>query len=298
MRKRKTLLVENVFVPGGMPEYTYNPRKELLIEEKLQRLSKRSTKIISVTGMTKSGKTVLVNRILPRNGVVWFDGGTFSSETEFWEDICDQTDSFTELAVGKTFTSGITGEIESGVGIGLIASIRAKIGSLFQRTDSKQQRRVLPSKSAALTGLRKKHLPLVIDDFHYISRTDQKSILRALKPLVFEGLVVVIISIPHRKFDVLKSERELVGRVEQIEIPPWKDIELVDIPQKGFPLLNAQVIDDDLELLVKEALGSPHLMQDFCLALCRIHGLNETLSQTQSLKNTRIQIEEVFRTVA
>lgn len=51
-----------VFVPGGIPTYTYNPRKSKNIEDKLED-SATSFKLIVVTGPTKSGKTVLVNKI-------------------------------------------------------------------------------------------------------------------------------------------------------------------------------------------------------------------------------------------
>jgi len=78
--------------------------------------------------------------------------------------------------------------------------------------------------------------PLVVDDFHYIPRDMQGSIVRALKPLIFNGLPVVIIAIPHRRYNALKVEKEMTGRISPIEIPIWSDAELQFISDTGFGL--------------------------------------------------------------
>jgi hypothetical protein len=43
---------------------------------------------------------------------------------------------------------------------------------------------------------------LVIEDFHAISSDVQRTIIRALKGPVFDGMRVVVIGIPHREHDV------------------------------------------------------------------------------------------------
>ncbi len=58
---------QDVFVAGGFPRYTYNPRLELQLEGKVHRVLEKAYKLIIVTGHTKSGKTVLVRSILPRD---------------------------------------------------------------------------------------------------------------------------------------------------------------------------------------------------------------------------------------
>jgi nicotinamide riboside kinase len=37
-------------------------------------------KLVTLTGPTKSGKTVLARRVFPRDQVVWLDGGPINSE--------------------------------------------------------------------------------------------------------------------------------------------------------------------------------------------------------------------------
>lgn len=108
----------------------------------------------------------------------------------------------------------------------------------------------------------------------------QGSFVRAVKPLVFHGVPVVLIAIPHRRYDAIKVEREITGRLENITMPYWSIEELKQIALTGFPLLNVNVHSEIIELLAREALGSPHLMQEFCKSLCTTHSVTETLDET------------------
>ena len=55
---------QDVFVAGGFPHHTYNPRDSLQLETKLADSLKNLCKIVVITGHTKSGKTVLARKIL------------------------------------------------------------------------------------------------------------------------------------------------------------------------------------------------------------------------------------------
>jgi hypothetical protein len=58
----------------------------------------------------------------------------------------------------------------------------------------------------------KNGIPLLIDDFHYIDRTIQLAIVRALKGGVLEGLKVILLAVPHRSYDAIEVENEMTGR--------------------------------------------------------------------------------------
>ncbi|MFJ3081671.1 ATP-binding protein [Streptomyces halstedii] len=125
---------------------------------------------------------------------------------------------------------------------------------------------------------------LVVDDFHYIDQGVQLEIVRSLKDLVFEGLPVVVASVPHRAYDAVRVEKEMTGRVAHLSISPWDDEELISIAKKGFSALN--LVDDDSRLahrLSKESFSSPHLMQQFCKRLCRENKISKTLLEPTAL---------------
>ena len=85
---------QDVFVPGGFPRHTYNPRVDLQLEEKLAEVKDNLCKLVTVTDQTKSGKTVLTRRIHPPEESIWIDGGVVSQEDDFWDVIIEQLQLF------------------------------------------------------------------------------------------------------------------------------------------------------------------------------------------------------------
>jgi hypothetical protein len=294
----KALIYTDVFVPGGYPNYTYNPRTALNLETRVSAVRENLCKLVVVTGHTKSGKTVLVRKVLPREDTLWIDGGSVGSEDDFWMAIVDQLNLFqaTEIQTSNNTTTGIGGEASVQAGL-LVAKAEGKITASVDENQgsSSTQSREISSKILALKNLREQKLPLIVDDFHYLPREIQGSVVRALKPLIFDGLPVVFIAIPHRRYDAVKVEKEMTGRMFPISIPLWEGEELEFIPRTGFHLLGATLNNDAIDLLAKESIGSPHLIQEFCRELCKIHPLNP--GETQ-LKLTMEEIEKAFAETA
>jgi len=291
---------QDVFVPGGFPRLTYNPRAELQLEEKLAEAKDNLCKLVTVTGQTKSGKTVLTKKVFPREDAVWIDGGIVSVEEDFWDSIIEQlnlfqsTDKETSNEVDTTFGGKAIAEANFLVAKGS-GEVKAEIGTARgSATTSGQQ---LSSRVVATRGLSENKIPLIVDDFHYIPRDMQGNIIRVLKPLIFEGLPAVIIAIPHRRYDAMKVEREMTGRISAVEIQPWSASELEFIPHTGFQLLNHSVPAWLGGRLASESIGSPHLMQDFCRGLCGLLGLNQAAGLIE-LQVSDDQLTTVFRGVA
>lgn len=290
----------DVFVPGGFPQHTYNPRTSLQLEGRLREVRVNLCKLVTVTGQTKSGKTVLTRKTLPPEECIWIDGGTISEEADFWNVVIEPLGLFltTEVESTKSRTAGIeaTGTAEANF-IVAKGSGSAKAGFDESRGSGTRSSRTISPRVTALAGMRRDPRPLVVDDFHYLPRAVQAGVVRALKPLVFDGLPVVIVAIPHRRYDALKVEKEMTGRIAQIEIPVWSDDELTFIPVTGFKLLRYELREKALKRLAAEAIGSPHLMQDFCRALCRSRDMSAASSSTE-LDISGAELESVFRDVA
>jgi hypothetical protein len=294
------LRYQDIFVPGGFPRHTYNPRVELQLEQKLAEAKDNLCKLVTVTGQTKSGKTVLTRKLFPPEEAVWIDGGVVSKEDEFWQVIIEQLKLFqsVESEAAKESTSKVGGKATAGANF-FVAKGSGEISAETGRTrkSSTTTGRTISSRVVALRGLRVSNVPLVVDDFHYIPRDMQGSIVRALKPLIFDGLPVVIIAIPHRRYDALKVEKEMTGRISPVGIPTWSVAELCFIPETGFKLLNYDISPDVSKRLASEAIGSPHLTQEFCRAISKLRKIESAPHRT-SLSVTNCQLESVFRDVA
>jgi hypothetical protein len=278
--EKQPMRYQEIFVAGSQPKYTYNPRESLRLESGLTDAISTPGKVVVVTGPTKSGKTVLVNRILPHDRAIWIDGGAISGskspEDDFWQIIVDGLNLAqirqTQVTSGSSNKYGVKGELGAN-----FVLVKGDAGLSFDYKQSQDKTistsKQLSSRIAAINGLKKSHITIVIDDFHYLPRALQKDVIRAFKSLVYDGLPVVMITVPHRKEEPIKIEREMTGRTITIEIPTWSEEDLSFIPKTGFLLLNYTISQEHATYLAQQAIGSPHLMQDFCLNACRNIGI-------------------------
>jgi hypothetical protein len=165
----------DVFVPGGFPRHTYNPRLGLELEGKVRQVLDNLCKLVVVTGHTKSGKTVLVRSILPREEAIWVDGGGVGAEEDFWTTVIDQLDLFqtTEIASDKQNTAELAVTAKADADFGIVSG-EAESGAKYgvSRTASSTSLRELSSRVVALKGLATAGRALVIDDFHYLPSLD------------------------------------------------------------------------------------------------------------------------------
>lgn len=290
------LKYSEVFVPGGFPRYTYNPRDSQNLESQLSEVKDNLCKLVTITGHTKSGKTVLTRKILPPDEAVWVDGGAVAAEDDLWTSVLEQLDAHSEQTSGHEDSSAstISGKATAGANF-IIAKGEGEIGAEHERgrSNSTTKTRKVSHRVAALSAVKDAKRPIVIDDFHYLPKELQGNIVRALKPLVFDGIPIVLIAIPHRRYDAVRVEREMTGRILPIGIPFWKETELDFIPTTGFPLLSIGVPDSVCSAMSKEAIGSPHLMQEFCRGLAKY-----AATQGTSLISHDVDLAPIFKDVA
>lgn len=263
--------IGKVFVPGGMPELTYITRSDRHLEQSLKRVTDNLCKLVVVTGATKTGKTVLVRKTLSsQEPLVKVDCGLIQTEEDFWHECLVELGARLDIELEETSDrkdgSAVGGRLKAGGSL-VKAEVSAELkNELASGTISKS----VPAgslRSRTLRYMRKVQATLIIDDFHYLSRNLQGDIVRALKGEVFEGFPAVIIAIPHRRYDAVRVEKEMNGRIEPIIVPDWSVAELKEIPKAGFPLLEMTISLDNCDRLSEEAYGSPHLMQEFCKEL-------------------------------
>lgn len=271
--------LKEVFVPGGMPSYTYQDRKTLNLESSLLESVHRLRKFIAVAGPTKSGKTVLVRKVIPPEDSIWIEGAHILSIDDFWNAILAKLGISSPISQSKTKSSdqGTETELTSGfkpAGIG--AELKGKD---INRTTTSQTltNQLQSSKShSAIAALLKSHKTVVIDDFHYVSSENQTLLIRGLKQAVFDGLSVVLILIPHRMHQAATAEMDVDGRTQTISIPEWLPEELFAIAETGFRELAVRAHATTIQTMVSESFRSPHLMQDFCSLICADNNIWKT----------------------
>lgn len=273
----QTLSIGKVFVPGGRPTITYVPRTDHELEATVEDYLNERHKVLSVSGPTKTGKTVLLRGVVPEDAI-WMSGGAIETLNDFWQTLANELgvdlESGLDGHLGQTTSDNVKGGVNAGV-----ASFEGGADEQIVRSRTHTTRRMHLPRDAARAAL-KAHTEtvIVVDDFHYVPSKVQLLIARAMKDLIFDGLGFIVAAVPHRAYDVVRVEKEMTGRVAQLEVGFWEPPDLRQIPSRGFEALGVTVPDDIVERLVTECFQSPHLMQEFCLGLCKKAGIREKVT--------------------
>lgn len=272
---------------GGQPTYTYVERSAEHVEVKLARAVATPNQIVSLSGPTKTGKTVLCRRILGNRQFVWIDGGQVKTADDFW----------TRVAFELNIPNSEETTTESATKAGLEASapmIFTASGSQLLKTSS-TERQEISSLASALSLMTRNRILLVIDDFHYIPAQARTELMRNVKGAVFNGLKVVLLSVTHRVFDAIKAESELTGRFTAISLPHWSLEDLKQIPAKGFPELGTDCPESILQTLCSEAQENPFLVQKFCWEICFDLGIEQKKLLGEHAVSTGYDTTAMFR---
>ena len=271
--------LKDVFVPGGMPSYTYQGRNGVDLEASLKNAMHRVRKFIAIAGPTKSGKTVLARKVVPPSDSIWIEGAHIASVDDFWSAALAGLGIVSPSGVSETTSREDLIETEATAGFkpaGIGAETKVKEASK-ESTSSTRNGQVQSAKAqSAVAAILNSRKVVVVDDFHYIDSAIQTSLIRGLKQGVFDGLSVVLILIPHRMHEAATAEMDVDGRTQTISIPAWQPNELFAIAEAGTRELAVRMHATTIERMISESFQSPHLMQDFCSQICADCGVWET----------------------
>lgn len=285
--------VQDVFTPGDFPKHTYVEREQGELESRVEHQLRRRGAIISISGPSKSGKSVLVERVVGSENLVSVYGDEIGSVDGMWDQVLDSLGAPTDSESISTTTSQVENSARAG--------IRAHIfNSEIQRTEGEEeseenvehyQRRGLDD---VIRANEEEKFTLLIDDFHYMSSDLQESVGRAIKQASEEGLTICVALIPHKSDDLTEATPDLEGRALTLSLEYWGREDLKSIGRKGFDALQIDVPDSMLNVFANEAAGSPHLMQQLCYNSCGVLNVSERAETLTSKSITESEIRTVL----
>ncbi|HEU4965780.1 MAG TPA: ATP-binding protein [Bacilli bacterium] len=255
-----------IFKPGTYPEHTYVTRRsrtgtyDSLLEEALDTLGF----LTSIVGPSKSGKTVLCENVIGSGKMILLSGGDFKEGEDFWTTIANKIG----LPIETESTDANTDEVQGGVK-GSAFFVEGQ-GSIKRSTTQSYKAKQFTGKDRVIEEFVSNELVLVLDDFHYINVDMQLDIAHQLKDAIRKELRAVVISLPHRADDAIRKNSDLNARMNFINIEPWSEEELKEIPLIGFRKLGVSIREEFAERLARESITSPQLMQSICLNLSRV----------------------------
>jgi hypothetical protein len=271
--------VYDVFTPSAFPRHTYVAREERHLEAGLHRTLQTPGQVASLSGPSKCGKTVLVQRTVGEDYLIKVSGASILSPQDLWDKALDWMGTPHVVTASDADTDGTGGVLagKTSAGIGIVkfeASGTSTTTRTSQRTTTATaQRGGLAQVAREIAG---SDWVVFIDDFHYMSRELQQAVAKSLKEAAEQRIRICTASVPHRADDVVRALPELRGRVTAIDMTYWQPNELEEIARLGFKTLRAELKPAAVGRLAQEAAGSPQLMQNLCLNVALDTGLESS----------------------
>lgn len=264
--------VFQVFTPTDTPTVTYVDRGDRGLETALRNALRTPNMITSLSGPSKSGKTVLIKKVLDPDALISISGAAIKSADDLWDRVLNWMEAPSEKVRSRAHEFILKGEAKGGgkLRIPFVAesSAEATAGGEYAHGRGSEERHERGGIDQVIREIAGSDFVLFIDDFHYMDRDVQAQVARQLKEAAEAGVKICTASVPHRKDDVLRGNSELRGRVQAIDFEYWLPEEIEKIAIKGFAELNIELKAENLARLVQEAFGSPQLMQQICLQAC------------------------------
>ena len=292
----------DIFTPSDYPTHTYVAREEETLESRLRQALDTPGEVVSVSGPSKSGKTVLIEKIAGRDSLIPLTGASISNADDVWDKVLNWMDVPT--SVSETTSNGATVTPSTSLGakisVPTLAEFSGTIGGsgAFQSSQATAAMRHRHGMEQVIREIANSSFVLFIDDFHYMSPEVQATVARQIKEAARRGVKICTASVPHRSDDVVRSNPELRGRIRAVDTKPWSEDELLKIGKTGFPILGYNVQDATLRKLAREAFTSPQLMQAICLQACFTVGIYESLDDVISREFTPAEIRATLQETA
>lgn len=276
-------MTSEVFTPNKAPTFTSVTRSELWDE--VEALSEQGGAFVSVMGTTKLGKSTLVKSVMKKAAFyVYIPGQNLSSGAgALWTRLAS------ELGIPASTTSGkVVGDKSKwsfmarfGISVpGFNSSAGAGVEGEHHVDQSSGSTYEMDTPSAVAEAMAmlaadartKGGFPpiIVIDDFHFVIDVEKRrELILALRPLAESDVTVILATLPGREADPGFDDTNVGGRHYPVTVPIWSDDELREIATTGFKTLNVAAAPDVVTTLIEQSYGSPQIMQQLCLNLCR-----------------------------
>ncbi|MEE4462044.1 hypothetical protein V2S84_07920 [Azotobacter chroococcum] len=281
-----------VFTPGKFPEFTYI-EDHLVRHAQVLHDSLDASITVTLSGPSKSGKTVFIEKNIGKDRLVPVSGAGVNSPNELWGRVfavvgtplpakVTETSGFQESAGGKV-AGGIPGFVK----------VEGNTGGTWNNSTATQADAAIDYLSLLIKELSGTGLVVFIDDFHYVKSEAREEISNQIKDAAAKGVLFVLAAVPYHADDAVRANADLRGRAIKLDFNYWKKTELLKIATIGFEALNIAMPLSFIEALADEAAGSPQLMQALCLNSCFEMGIRERAAETATPAADLLLLEQV-----
>jgi hypothetical protein len=296
------LKIRDIFTPGRFPKWTF-------VEEHLQEKSEilhdaleDGSMLVSISGPSKSGKTVFIENMLGAANLIQVTGAGVQHANDVWLRVFDIIGTPIERSNTQTSTGsgtlGLKGSVEANALV-VKGKGETSVSGTYTSSNSNTTVDSINYLQLLIKELSGSNLVIFIDDFHYISKEVQSELAKQIKEAIRQGVKFVCASVPYHSDDVIRSNPDLRGRIVSIDFDYWGNEILEKIAHLGFKKANISCRKTMIDDFVAEAAGSPQLMQYLCLNACYESKIREVKEgEVEEILHSRDLLEKIcMRTV-
>jgi hypothetical protein len=292
------LRATDVFTPAAFPTQTYIERTGVRLEQSLRDALDTQGQIVSLVGPSKSGKTVLVERVVGPDRLITITGAGIENPDQIWTRVLDWMGSPIEVEQTSTTSGKVGAEAGASGSAGFLGFANATVEAKASAEAGHERGNTSTYPRSGLTQVIREignsDFVVLVDDFHYMARVAQVEAAKALKEASRSGVKICTAAVRHRGDDLVRANPELRGRVQAVDLEYWSPIDLARIATVGFGALRMDVGNELVKRLVAESAGSPQLMQLLCLHTCFELGVREALTAQQAFSIPESLMESIF----
>ncbi len=282
------MLIADVFKTVGQPTITYIERDSGKLDQALHSALNERGQLCLVTGPSKTGKTTLYRQVLSRRKeiplVIRCDKSLKCPE--IWKKALEEVDF--SRAEQKTISSGTKSSAEAEgqhrFGWQWLADVSIRFKGTYTREATESEIRKLiiadPGPDLLVPILQKTNYVLVIEDFHYLDDDEKVLLFQQWKRFIDNEVSVLVLGTTHRAVDIANSNKDLIGRISQIDVLQWSHDDLEKICTSGFDHVGVSISSVLKASLSQEAVGLPIIVQQSCLQMMVDRGV-ETVAQAK-----------------
>ncbi|MBL4722284.1 MAG: hypothetical protein VX935_03725 [Pseudomonadota bacterium] len=287
-----------IFTPGRFPTWTYVDDHLKDKEDQLRDTIEDGSMLVSISGPSKSGKTVFVENVLGRENLIQVTGAGVKTPSDLWLRVFDIIGTPIERSSNTSSTkSGTIGGKVGGEGGILVAKAKgeASASASYESGQVELETAAIDFLQLLIRELADTDFVVFIDDFHYIEHSIQSDLAEQIKEAIRQGVKFICASVPYHSDDVIRSNPDLRGRFFSIDFDYWNSDFLKKIAYKGFDKANIVYRNGLVDRLAEEAAGSPQLMQYLCLNACLEKGIRDVPDSPTDLIYEKEFFDEICR---
>lgn len=245
----------------------------------------RGDKQIVVYGSSKQGKTALVQQHLPyeKNLVVRLTPKTGISD--IYKSVLRQlqVEMKEGSSDGRSTDTTITGKTGFKAMIPFLggADVSAEVAKKKGIQNNVMYKEVpfnleLAQDIAELLKMINFKAIIILENFHYLDDEKQKQLAFDLRTFQELGIRFVILGVWREKNRLVQFNGDLVDRIVEIPVEPWKEEDFRRVANKGQEILNIEIFDDVLRACIDASFSSIGVFQELLNKVCRSARVDET----------------------